>query len=214
MIVENHPKAAFGRRGRDIHRPEPQNQRKARPARLNVRVLLGIGMLGLLLVVFGAIVSALPGMENLDADATKAEQRVVEIVNQPVTRLPRTAAAAVFPAGWFDPGAIKPDFNTVDVRKTQEFIYDRYAYVTSDLNPSEMFVGGELEFNSMTKYFYTDRTLPKKQLSEPEMLEINRLYRRIGSDQQMRAARLKMVAGLLTLALSLGAAMLFLILRT
>ena len=32
----------------------------------------------------------------------------------------------------------------------------------------------------MTKYFYTDRTLPKKKLSETELLEINRLYRIIG----------------------------------
>jgi hypothetical protein len=32
----------------------------------------------------------------------------------------------------------------------------------------------------MTKYFYLDRTLPKKKLTEAEMLEINKLYRVIG----------------------------------
>ena len=32
----------------------------------------------------------------------------------------------------------------------------------------------------MTKYFYEDRSLPKKKLTGEEMLEINRLYRVIG----------------------------------
>ena len=32
----------------------------------------------------------------------------------------------------------------------------------------------------MTKIFYQDRSLPKKRLTEEEMLEINRLYRIIG----------------------------------
>ena len=43
-----------------------------------------------------------------------------------------------------------------------------------------MFRGSDLEFNPMTKYFYTDRSLPKKKLQEYEMLEINRFYRIIG----------------------------------
>ena len=45
-------------------------------------------------------------------------------------------------------------------------------------------MGHDLEFNPMTKYFYTDRSLPKKKLTEAEMLEINRLYRIIGRDEQ------------------------------
>ncbi len=112
----------------------------------------------------------------------KAEQRVKDIVNQPITHKPRTqwAPIQIYSPGWFHDGAIKPDFNTVDVRSTQELPYERYDNVSSDLNPTEMFVGRELEFNSMTKYFYTDRSLPKKKLSETEMLEINRLYRIIG----------------------------------
>jgi hypothetical protein len=32
----------------------------------------------------------------------------------------------------------------------------------------------------MTKYFYTDRFLPKMKLTEDEMVEINQLYRIIG----------------------------------
>ena len=37
--------------------------------------------------------------------------------------------------------------------------------------------GRYLEFNAMTKYFYTDRTVPKKRLTRAEMEEINRRYR-------------------------------------
>jgi len=83
--------------------------------------------------------------------------------------------------GWFDPGAAEPYFDAVDVRTTQMFIYDQYKYVTSDLNPGVVFISNDLEFNPMTKYFYTDRTVPKKRLTEDEMLEINRLYRVIAS---------------------------------
>jgi hypothetical protein len=75
----------------------------------------------------------------------------------------------------------------VDIRKTQEFPYKDAEHVSSDLNPTEMFIGSELEFNPMTKYFYLDRKIPKKRLSESEMLEINRLYRIIGRDEQLLA---------------------------
>ena len=36
----------------------------------------------------------------------------------------------------------------------------------------------------MTKYFYEDRSLPKKRLTEVEMLEINLLYRIIGKCEE------------------------------
>jgi hypothetical protein len=87
---------------------------------------------------------------------------------------------ATYQPGWFHEGASKPNFNTVDVRTTRETPYDQHQYVTSDLNPDIVFIGSELEFNPMTKYFYTDRSLPKKKLSEADMIEINRLYRIIG----------------------------------
>jgi hypothetical protein len=41
-----------------------------------------------------------------------------------------------------------------------------------------------LEFNAMTKYFYTDRSTPKKRLGQAEMAEVNRLYRIIGAREQ------------------------------
>ncbi|HEY3797463.1 MAG TPA: hypothetical protein VGL58_03850 [Caulobacteraceae bacterium] len=124
---------------------------------------------------------------DLDARAAQARQRVSEIVNQPITHIPRTDEATVFSPGWFHDGATKPDFDSIDVRTTQEFPY--HGYVTSDVTPTEMFHGGELEFNANTKYFYADRNLPKKRLSEAEMVEINGLYRVIGRDEQVVKAR-------------------------
>lgn len=112
--------------------------------------------------------------------------KVQDIVNQPVTQLKRMPGmdVAVYSPGWFHPGAETPDFNTVDVRTTQQFVYDGHQYVSSDLNPGVVFLGHELEFNSMTKYFITDRSVPKKKLTEAEMVEINRLYRIIGHCEQ------------------------------
>ncbi len=141
---------------------------------------------------------------QLDAEAALARQRVTEIINQPVSHLPRTDAAGVFSPGWFHAGAEKPDFNTVDVRTTQSFPYDGYSYVTSDVTPSEMFIGHELEFNAMTKYFYVDRSLPKKRLTDAEMVEINRLYRIIGRDERADAVRNWEIGGAGVLAVILG----------
>jgi hypothetical protein len=118
----------------------------------------------------------------LKTEMQTAVQWVERIINQPVARVPRRRGmhVSVFKEGWFHPGAHKPDFNNVDVRTTRETPYDQYQYVSSDLNPGVVFVGNQLEFNSNTKYFYKDRSLPKKKLTEAEMLEINRLYRIIG----------------------------------
>jgi hypothetical protein len=119
----------------------------------------------------------------IKAQMNAAILRVQQIVNQPVTELRRTPDMRVEkfgPGGWFHPGATIPNYLTVDVRATQEFPYSQFQYVTSDLNPGVVFLGSELEFNPMTKYFYTDRSVPKKKLTEAEMLEINQLYRVIG----------------------------------
>jgi hypothetical protein len=125
---------------------------------------------------------------GLQKEVDRAIVWVKEIVNQPVRRLARTPdmSPGEYPY-WFHPGANTPDFNTVDIRSTQQLDYAKFQYVTSDLNPGVVFVGAELEFNSNTKYFYTDRSLPKKKLTEPQMLEINRLYRIIGQDEDLLA---------------------------
>jgi len=126
---------------------------------------------------------------DVKLELADAIARVQEIVNQPVENLPRRPGMNVttYSPGWFRPGAEKPDFNRVDVRNTQKFPYDRNEYVTSDLNPKVVYVGPELEFNPMTKYFYTNWSAPKKKLNESEMLEINRLYRIIGQDEDRLA---------------------------
>lgn len=115
-----------------------------------------------------------------------AINKVVAIVNQPPPSVPRTPGLKItwFGDAWFHPGATRPDFATVDVRKTQDLSnYSRFEYVSSNMTPNVAFPGDQLEFNSMTKFFYRDRTLPKKRLTEAEMVEINRLYRVIALSQ-------------------------------
>jgi hypothetical protein len=123
---------------------------------------------------------------ELRKEQNAAVARVKAIINQPVPPVERTPGMqlGMFGPPWFHPGATVPDFSNVDVRTTQETPYDKWPYVSSELNPGLAWVGTDLEFNSMTKYFYTDRTVPKKKLTEAEMLEINRLYRIIGRCEQ------------------------------
>jgi hypothetical protein len=119
----------------------------------------------------------------LKAQRNDAIFKVQDIVNQPVTHLKRTpdmVDVGDYQDGWFHPGAITPDFDNVDVRASQQLVYSGNKYASSPANPGEVFLGSELEFNPMTKYFYTDRSLPKKKLTEDEMLEINQQYRIIG----------------------------------
>ena len=133
---------------------------------------------------------------NLQAQRTAVEgelkaaiREVQRIVNQPVTQLTRNATMQVseYKPGWFHEGGAKPDFNNVDVRATRDDSYGKHQYVTSNLNPGVVFLGAEVEFNPMTKYFYTDYSVPKKKLSDAEMQEINRLYRVIGKCQKRLA---------------------------
>jgi hypothetical protein len=111
--------------------------------------------------------------------------RVRAIVNQPVDSVALTpeikAKAGSFNEGWFHPGALVPAFMSVDIETTQELgSYSQEEWVTSSLTPDRAFHAADLEFNSMTKFFYMDRTLPKKRLTTQEMVEINLLYRKIG----------------------------------
>jgi hypothetical protein len=123
-------------------------------------------------------------IDALQLELTNAWHQVETIVCQPVPAFRRDEGYRVseYSPGWFHPGAMTPDFNTVDVRKSQELIYTA-QWVSSDITPTMMFRGRDLEFNSMTKLFYTNRSLPKKRLSEAEMLKINSLYRTIGHCQ-------------------------------
>lgn len=175
----------------------PNNQFSPIHAALSMRCLFRFT--GLLLFLFAGLSVAPPAsaqttnkqaqIEALNSEMNDAMEQVRKIVNQPVSAYAEQPGmdVATFSPGWFHPGANTPDFNNVDIRTTQEKTYDKHAYVSSDLNPGVVFLGRELEFNSNTKYFYTDRSLPKKKLTEPEMLEINRLYRIIGHCQQQLA---------------------------
>jgi hypothetical protein len=125
------------------------------------------------------------GRAAVKTELNNAVLRVEQIVNQPVTQLVLTPEMSVstYSPGWFHPGAERPDFKTVDIRATQDLTYAKNQYVTSDLNRGVVFLGQELEFNPKTKYFYMNRSLPKKKLTEAEMQEINRLYRVIARDE-------------------------------
>jgi len=121
-------------------------------------------------------------LASYQLEMTNAYQRVLQIVNRPVKAYKRAKNMQVWKSspGWFHEGAIEPDYNNVDVRQSQQLIYADHKYHTSDLNPGLVFIGTDLEFNAMTKFFYTNRSLPKCKLTEAEMLEINQLYRTIG----------------------------------
>jgi hypothetical protein len=126
-----------------------------------------------------------PIQEQINAVTLEKNAAVITvktIVNQPIEQLPRSKQVrmAVFSPGWFQSSTIKPDFNVVDVRDSQQAIYDQYDYVSSDLNPAFMFKAKDLAFNPMTKFFYEDLSLPKKKLTDAEMVEINQQYRIIG----------------------------------
>lgn len=122
---------------------------------------------------------------DLQLQLTNAWHQVEAIVNKPVQAYRRNPqlGMSISSPGWFHPGAIVPDFNSVDVRKSQELTYTA-PWVSSDITPTLMFRGADLEFNSMTKLFYTNRSFPKKRLTEAEMVRINSLYRTIGHCQQ------------------------------
>jgi hypothetical protein len=212
MNLDDRAGSAFGRRGREMISPSARADATARPARSIGHIACLFGLTVLLLAVAAAIFWTLQGMVTPNAEIMRAEQRVIDIVNQPITHLPRSGTYGLFSPGWFHPGATKPDFDNVDVRTTQELLYDKYDHVTSDLNPTEMFIGSELEFNAMTKYFYTDRTLPKKRLSDSEMVEINGLYRVIGRNEHAIFIGWLTIAALVAMGLGLASA-LFLVIR-
>jgi len=138
--------------------------------------------MGLCQSCFAGQAAATAKRAALESEMKYAMDQVRAIVNQPVQALARTSEMQVstYKPGWFHQGAIKPDFKTVDVRATQDLNYGKNEFVTSDITPGLAWLGSQLEFNSMTKYFYTDYNVPKKKLTQEEMLEVNRLYRIIG----------------------------------
>ena len=120
-------------------------------------------------------------LEAAKKESSEAIAKVLKIVNQPARAMKRTPEMRVWEYEyWFHPGATKPAFDTVDVKASQQLDYEGEDYVCLKDHPDLVWAGADLEFNSMTKFFYVDRSLPKKKLTADEMAEINRLYRIIG----------------------------------
>lgn len=116
----------------------------------------------------------------LKKERDDAIEQVKKIVNQPVPRFARQPGMRVL-VETYDPGAPTPDFDHVDVRQTQQLLNaTQPPFVTCSLASGIVFRSADTEFNEMTKYFIINRSVPKKKLTESEMLEINRLYRIIG----------------------------------
>jgi hypothetical protein len=109
--------------------------------------------------------AAIAQRAELESEMKVAIEKVQFLVNQPVEPLLRVEGMQVstYKPGWFHEGASKPDYNNVDIRRTQDLSYGKNEYVTSDLNPGIVFRGAEVEFNSMTKFFYTDRSTPPRR---------------------------------------------------
>lgn len=127
----------------------------------------------------------LPVADQVAADTlemNRAVDRVKEIVNRPAPFVAPQDGMKItwWDGSWFHPGADTPDYLTVDISKTRENPYQGYDYVGTNLHPDMVFAGRDLEFNSKTKLYYADRSLPKRKLTRAEMAEINRLYRVIG----------------------------------
>jgi hypothetical protein len=174
-------------KGYDLDRMKKRSRRSAGHLAVCARPTLPVLVGALSVLAYGF---QDPGVAGLLAQRDDAIAQVQRIVNQPVPAYPLAEGdAGLYRPGWFHEGAARPNFLTVDVRASQTFPYDQWEYVTSDVTPGLMFRGRDLEFNPMTKYFYTDRSRPKKRLAPEEMDEINRLYRIIGSREQGIAAR-------------------------
>ena len=112
-------------------------------------------------------------------DATT--RQVQTIVNQtPPTVVPPQGSTEVY---WynFDPGAIKPDFNVADVVTGREAWGGDFVYMKT--RPGVFYRSADCEFNPQTKFFFTDRNVPKKKLTDAENREIVRLYRILGKDE-------------------------------
>ena len=126
---------------------------------------------------------------RLSAERQSAVDSVIAIVNQPVPQIPMSPnlRPGWWGNGWFHEGASIPDYANVDIRVTQEVVqFMKYRFISSPLNPGVVFPGDQIEFNANTKLYYQDRNLPKKRLTQDEMVEINRLYRVIAKcDSQL-----------------------------
>ena len=112
--------------------------------------------------------------------------RVRGIVNQTPPTVPRPPLGAESYHYGFHPGALTPDFAHADLYSTRELW--KGDYVNMDTAPGVFYRSADCEFNPQTKFFYTNRDVPKKKLTDAEIAEVVRLYRAIAADQLVLAA--------------------------
>src|SRR5438552_19006488 len=94
---------------------------------LQTRIFVGTLVLGLCAAGSAAqpVTNAAAQTTSPQSEMEAAIHQVEKIVNQPVAAYRRAPGMHVseYSPGWFHEGATKPDFNTVDVRATQETPY-------------------------------------------------------------------------------------------
>jgi hypothetical protein len=125
-----------------------------------------------------------PQVADARAKLGEALAKARAMINQPVTSYPMTeelrAKASLYEDGWFHPGADIPNFIDIHIERSQEPYGSQYEWVTSNLTPGLVFRSADCEYNAATKFFYMDRTVPKKKLTQPEMLRLDAIYHQIG----------------------------------
>ena len=107
--------------------------------------------------------------------------RVRGIVNQTPPTVPKPPPNAESYHYGFHPGALTPDFAHADLYSTRELW--KGDFVNMDAAPGVFYRSADCEFNPQTKFFYTNRDVPKKRLTNAEIVEVVRLYRAIAADQ-------------------------------
>ena len=84
------------------------------------------------------------------------------------------------------------DFNVADVVTGREAWHGDYVYMQT--RPGVCYCSADCEFNPQTKFFYTNRDVPKKKLTDAENQEVVRLYRILGKDEMILNALPKRLA--------------------
>ena len=132
-------------------------------------------------VTNGGAAPAASGAPATRAGLDAAVARIRAIVNQVTPVVTKPPDAESWHMG-FHPGALKPDFDHTDIVSGREAYQGEY--ISMDGAPGVFYLGAQCEFNSQTKFFYTNRQLPKKKLADTEYQELVRLYRFVGKCQR------------------------------
>lgn len=115
-------------------------------------------------------------------DFDKTTHQVQGIVNQtPAIVANPPPGAEVFHYLIHD-GANPPDYKAENLQGTRELWKGQYVYMEDA--PGVYYRGADCEFNAQTKYFYLNRKVPKKRLTDAEYQELTRLFRQLGQQEK------------------------------